>query len=183
MVWPPPMGKGRSSYACERSSSETNACRGTAAIAASTPPSVMPRRRNCFSIISAHCAAYSFFSSMRDRRCMFFPRACFQYVFHLRQREIAFLIAIVEVRREAYTGFGTIVNKDVPGQEFAAHLVGVRTFHRNRPRALLWFFRCVHPPAASPGAFDKPRRHAHRFFANCRNADLVKNVQSRLARI
>src|SRR5260370_35335396 len=168
-------GRGRSWWGGEGSSSETNSCRGTAVIAASRPPSAMPRRRNFFSIISKHCAAYSFFSSMRDRRCMFFPRSCFQYLFHLRQCEIAFLIAIVEVRRKAYTSFGTVVNKDVPGEEFAAYLIRVRTFHRNCPRALFWFFRCVHPPAASPGPFDEHRRHTLRFFANCRNANLVKN--------
>src|SRR5882762_6991891 len=88
MVWPPPMGKGRSSYACERSSSDTNSCRGTAVMAASTPLSAMPRRRNCFSIISTHCTAYSFFSSMDNRRIVFLPRAIFQVLFHLREREV-----------------------------------------------------------------------------------------------
>src|SRR5216683_2319717 len=53
----------------------------------------------------------------------------------------------------------------------------------NHSRALLRFFRRVHPPAASTSAFDKPRSHAHRFVANRRNANLVKNLQSRLARI
>src|SRR5712691_367586 len=155
------MGKGRSSYACKRNSSETNSCRGTAAIAASTPPSVMPRRRNCFSSISARRAAYSSFSSMANRRCMFFPGASSQDLFHLREREFAFLIAIVKVRREPYTRFGTVVDEDVPGEEFAANLVGVRTFNRNCPGALLRYFRCVHAPAASTGAFDEPRSHAH----------------------
>src|SRR5260221_11583376 len=116
MVWPPPMGKGRSSYACERNSSDTNSCRGTAVIAASTLLSVMPRRRNCFSIISTHCTAYSFFSSMGNRCGVFFPRASFQDLFHLREREVAFLIAVVEVRREPYTRFRTVVDEDVPGQ-------------------------------------------------------------------
>src|SRR5216684_7898510 len=115
MVWPPPMGNGRSSYACERSSSETNSCRGTAVIAASTPRSVMPRRSNCFSIISTHCTAYPFFSSMRNRRRVFFPGASFQDLFHLREREVTFLIAVVEVWRESYARFGTVVDKDLPG--------------------------------------------------------------------
>src|SRR5712692_1316013 len=183
MVWPPPMGKGRSSYACERNSSETNSCRGTAFIAASTPLSVMPRRRNCFSIISIHCAAYSFFSSMRDRRCMFFPRARFQDLLHLRERKVTFFIAIVEVWREANAGFGTVVDEDVPGEEFAANLVGIGTFDGNRPRTLLRFFWCVHTPAARLGACDEPCGHAHGFFANRRNANLVENLQSRLAGI
>src|SRR5216683_4662332 len=116
MVWPPPMGKGRSSYACERNSSDTNSCRGTAVIAASTLLSVIPRRRSCLSIISTHCAAYSFFSSMRDRRGVFFPRTSFQDLFHLREREVAFLIAIVEVWREPYSRFRTVVDKNFPGQ-------------------------------------------------------------------
>src|SRR6266851_1616874 len=95
------MGKGRSSYACERSSSDTNSCRGTAVMAASTPLSAMPRRRNCFSIISTHCTAYSFFSSMDNRRLVFLPRASFHDLFHLREREVAFLITVVEVRLRA----------------------------------------------------------------------------------
>src|SRR2546422_6872796 len=183
MFCPPPMGKGSQSYACERSSSETNWCRGPAVIAASTPLSVMPRQRNCFSIISTPCAEYSFFSSMRDRRWMSFPSACFQDLFHLRERKVAFLIAIVEVGRNAHTGLRTVVDEDVPGEEFAAYLVGMRTFHRNRPRTLLGFFRCVHTPASRPGAFDEPRGHAHGFFANRRNANLVEDLQSGLARI
>src|SRR5258708_20712507 len=110
------MGKGRSAYACERNSSETNSCRGTAAIAASTPLSVMPRRRNCFSIISTCCTAYSFFSSMGNRRLVFLPRASFQHLFHLREREVTLLIAILEVGIEPYTRLRTVVDEDVPGQ-------------------------------------------------------------------
>src|SRR5260370_6286605 len=116
MVWPPPMGKGRSSYACERNSSDTNSCRGTAVIAASTLLSVIPRRRSCLSIISTHCAAYSFFSSMRDRRLVFLPRSSFQDLFHLREREVACLIAVGEGRREPYTRCWTVRDQDVPGQ-------------------------------------------------------------------
>src|SRR5208282_5636981 len=47
------MGKGASSYARWRNSLGTNSSRRTPAIAASTPESWTPRRRNCFSIISA----------------------------------------------------------------------------------------------------------------------------------
>jgi len=140
------MGNGTSSYARERSSSGTNSCRGTAVIAASTPASLMPRRRNCFSIISARCAAYSFFSSMRNRHGMFFPRACFQDLFHLREGKVAFILSIVEVWRDARTGFGAVVDDDVSGEEFAANLVGMRAFDRNRPRALRGIFRRVHAP-------------------------------------
>src|SRR3989449_1642466 len=183
MVWPPPMGKGRSSYACERRSSEPNPCRGTAVIAATSRILVLPWRRLCFSVFSTRCAAFFFFSGIGDRRWMSFPSACFQDLFHLRERKVAFLIAIVEVGRNAYTGLRTVVDEDVPGEEFAAYLVGMRTFHRNRPRTLLGFFRCVHTPASRPGAFDEPRGHAHGFFANRRNANLVEDLQSGLARI
>src|SRR6266403_4185178 len=170
------MGKGTSSYARERSSSGTNSCRGTAVIAASTLASLMPRRRNCFSIISARCAAYSFFSSMRNRHGMFFPRACFQDLFHLRKGKVALILSIVEVWRDAHTGFGTVIDDDVPGEEFAANLVGMRAFYRNRPRALRWVLRRVHAPAASSSALNQARGHAHGFLANCSNASFVDNV-------
>src|SRR5438552_5927489 len=183
MVCPPPMGKGRSSYACERTSSGTNSCRGTDAIAASTTGSMTPRRRNCFSIISARRAAYSFFSSMRNRRSMFFPCACFQDLFDLRERKITFIFAIVEMRRDAHASFGTVVDEDVPREEFTANLIGMRALDRNCPRALHGILWRVHAPAARSGAFDEPRGHAHRFFADCHNATLVENLQSRLARI
>src|SRR2546427_13107057 len=137
MVWPPPMGRGSPPYACERSSSKTNSSRGTAVIAASTPLSVTPRRRNCFSIISTHCAAYSFFSSMRDRRWMSFPSACFQDLFHLRERKVAFLIAIAELGRNTYTVLSPVVDENVTGAVLPSFLVGIRPLLRNRPRTLL----------------------------------------------
>src|SRR5882724_3502009 len=115
------MGKGTSSYARDRSSSATNSCRGTAVIAPSTAESPMPRRQSCFSIISRCCAAYSFFSGMRNRRGMFFPRAGFQNFFHLREGKVALLILIVEVRGEPHACFGTVVHDNVPRQEFAAN--------------------------------------------------------------
>src|SRR6266436_2265190 len=177
------MGKGTSSYARERSSSGTNSCRGTAVIAASTLASLMPRRRNCFSIISARCAAYSSFSSMRNRRHMFLPRACFQDLVHLREGKVAFILAIVEVWRDAHTGFGTVVDDDVPGEQFPANLVGMWAFDRNRPRTLLWVFRCVHVPAPKSSAFDEARGHAHGFLADGPDAGFVDDVQSGLARI
>src|SRR5713226_6277011 len=177
------MGKGRSSYACKRSSSATNSCRGTAVIAASTAASPMPRRRNCFSIISARCAAYSFFSSMCNRRRVFFPRACFQDLFHLRECKVAFFLAIVKVWRDAHAGFWAVVDEDLPGEKFAANLVGMRALDRNRPRALRGVLRCVHAPAARPSAFDEPCGHAHGFLADGFDAGFVDDVQSGLARI
>src|SRR6266436_1325871 len=167
------MGKGTSSYARERSSSGTNSCRGTAVIAASTLASLMPRRRNCFSIISARCAAYSFFSSMRNRRGMFFPRACFQDLFHFRERRITLIFAIVEMRRDAHAGFGTVVDEDLPGEEFAANLMSMRALDRNRSSAFRRILWSVHMPAARSGTLDEPRGHVHGFLADRRNANLV----------
>src|SRR5260370_245654 len=177
------MGRGRSSYACERSSCGTNSCRGTSVIAASTAASLMPRRRNCFSIISTRCAGYSFFSSMSNRRHMFSPRACFQDLFHLRERKVALILSIVEVWRAAHTGFRAVVDDDLPGEEFPANLVGMRAFYRNRPRTLRRVFRRVHAPAAKPSAFDEACGHAHGFLADCSDASFVDNLQSGLARI
>src|SRR6267378_1956821 len=177
------MGNGTSSYARERSAPGTNSCRGTAVIAARTASSLMPRRRNCFSIISAHCGAYSLFSSMGNRRHMFFPRACFQDLVHLCECKVAFILAIVEVWRDSHTGFGTVVDDDLPGEQFPANLVGMRAFDRNRPRTLRWVFRCVHVPAARTSAFDEARGHAHGFLADGPDAGLLDDVQSGPARI
>src|SRR5437667_10070330 len=142
-----------------------------------------PRRRNCFSIISARRAAYSFFSSMRNRRSMFFPCACFQDLFDLRSRNTRSSVAGVQMRRDAPTGFGTVVDEDVPREKYAANLISMRALDRNRSRALRGILWRVHAPVARSGAFDEPRGHAHRFFADCHNANLVENLQSGLARI
>src|SRR5438309_2069391 len=99
---------------------------------------------------------------MRYRRGMFFPCARFQDLFHLREGQVAFILSIVEVWREAHAGFGTVVDEDVPGQEFPANLVGMRAFDRNRPGALGWVFRSVDVPAASSSAPHQARRHGER---------------------
>src|SRR5437016_3108376 len=117
-------------------------------------------------------------------RCgMFFPCARFQDLFHLRERKVAFILAIVEVWRDAHAGFGTVVDDDVPGEEFPANFIGVRAFERNRPGALRRVFRCVHAPAARPGALDQARGHAYGFVADGCDANFVDNIQSGLARI
>src|SRR5437879_3837833 len=59
----------------------------------------------------------------------------------------------------------------------------MRAVNGNRPRTLLRFFRCVHPPVTRQGACDEPRGHTHGFFANGRNANLIENLQSGLARV
>src|SRR5580704_11110384 len=120
---------------------------------------------------------------MCNRRHMFFPRACFQDLVHLRKRKVAFILAIVEVWRDSHTGFGTVVDDDVPGEEFPANLVGMRAFDRNRPRTLRWIFRRVHAPAARLSAFHEAHGKAHRFLADGPDAGFVDDVQSGLARI
>src|SRR5260370_20980827 len=64
----------------------------------------------------------------------------------------------------------------------ANHVV-VGATHENRPGPLRSFSRRVPPPAARLGACDEPRGHAHGFFANGRNANLIENLQPGLARI
>src|SRR4029077_20113424 len=139
MVCPLPMGKGASSYAWERSSLATNSCRGTAVIAARTAASRMPRRRNCFSTISNRSGAYSSLSSMGNRCRVLFPRAYLEDFFHLREREVAFVLGVVKMRREAHARFGTKVDKDLPGDEFAADFISMRTVYGNGSGTLLRF--------------------------------------------
>src|ERR1700732_556124 len=103
---------------------------------------------------------------MRNRRHMLSPRACFQDLVHLREGKVAFILAIVEVWRDSHTGLGTVVDDDVPCEEFPANLVGMRAFYLNRPRTLRWVFRCVHLQAVRPSAFDEARGHAHGFLAD-----------------
>src|SRR5207253_2507992 len=113
---------------------------------------------------------------MRYRCSMFFPCARFQDLFHLRERKIAFILSIVEVWRDAHAGFGTVVDDDVPGEEFPANLIGMRAFNRNRTGALRGAFRGVHAPAASSSAVDEARGHTHGLVPNGSDADLVNNV-------
>jgi hypothetical protein len=63
---------------------------------------------------------------MRYRCGMSFPCVRFQDLFHLLERKVAFILSIVEVWRDSHTGLGTVVDDDVPGEEFAANLMGMR---------------------------------------------------------
>src|SRR6266702_823624 len=181
MVCPPPIGKGASSSARERSSWGTNSWRGTSAMAASTVASVIPRRRNCFSIISVRCGPYFSLSSMRNHRRVFFPGAGSENFLHLRESKIAFFLSIVEMRGNAHPSLGPVVHKNVAREEFAAHLASVRAFDGNRSCPLRGIFRSVDTPAARLRAFDEPRGHTDRFFANGCDPNFVKDVQPRLA--
>src|SRR5436305_2914434 len=104
-------------------------------MAPGTQVSSMPRRRNCFSTISARWGAYSLLSSMRDRRGVLFPVPGLQDLFHLREREVAFVLAIVKMRREAHAGLRAVVHEDFALEQVAANFVGVRPSHRKGPRA------------------------------------------------
>src|SRR5690349_15993172 len=143
-----------------------------------TQPSSMPRRRNCFSTISARWGACSLLSSMRDRRGVLFPGPGFQDFFHLREREVAFVLAIVKMRREAHAGFGAVIHEDFARQQFAANFVGMRAIHRNGSGAFGGIFWCVDLPAARLRAFNEPRGHAQRILANGLDSDLIENVQA-----
>src|SRR5215472_16591048 len=145
-------------------------------MAARTDESAMPRRRNCFSTISARCGAYSMLSGMRDRRGVPFPSPGLQHFFHLFQCEVAFVLAIVKMRREAHAGFGTVIH-----EEFAANFVGVRTIDGDGSGALRRILGRVDLPAAGLRTLDETRSHANRFSANRLDSHLVENLEARAA--
>src|SRR5215472_1577496 len=129
-------------------------------MAARTARSSMPRRRNCFSIISARCGARSLLSGMRDRLGVLFPPAGFQDFFHLIERKVALLLTIVKMRREANAGLGAVIDENVAREKFTANFISVRTFHRNRSGALRWILRRVDFPTARLCALDETQSHA-----------------------
>src|SRR5438105_2123818 len=147
-------------------------------MAARTEGASMPRRRNCFSTMSARCGAYSLTSGMRNRRGVFFPDPGFEDFFHLREGEVAFVFAIVKMRREAHTGFGAVVDQDVAREKFAANFVRMRAFDRDGSGALGGIFWRVDLPAARLRAFDQPRGHARGLLADGCDADLIENAQA-----
>src|SRR5260370_40394006 len=114
---------------------------------------------------------------------MFYPRPRYKDLYHLREGKDEVILAIVEVGRDSHTGFGTVVDDDVPGEEFPGNLVGMWAFDRNRARTLRWVFRCVHVPAARTSAFDEAHGHAQGVLADGPDAGFVDHVQSGLARI
>src|SRR5215472_4999249 len=175
------MGKGRSSYARARTSGGTNSWRGTDSMALRTQRSSMPRRRNCFSTISARWGAQSVLSGMRDRRGVLFPGPGFQDFFHLREREAAFVLAIVKMRRQPDPGFRAVIHQDFPREQFATNFVSVRAVHGNRSGALGRIFRRVDSPATRLCTLDEARRHANGFFSDGLHTDLIENVESRPA--
>src|ERR1700688_1099053 len=199
------MGSGASSYARPSSSACTNSCRGTCVIAASTPSSWMCRRRIWSSTIARRASAKSagnrltaapdFSSSFapptssavilnlsRGSR-MFLPSSRRQNLFHLLQRKLALFLAIIKMRRKAHACFWPVIHQNLARQQLAAHLVGMGTIDRNRPRSLYGIFRRIHSPPSRLRAFHQTRGHAHRFRANGLDPNRVQNIQPRLARV
>src|SRR5215472_15516647 len=118
---------------------------------------------------------------MRHRFGVLFPGACFQDFVHLVEREVAFLFAIVKMRRQAHPGLGAVVDKNVARKKFAANFVSVRAFDGNGSGAFCWILRCVDVPAAGLRALDDTRGQTQRFLANGADSDLIENIESRLA--
>src|SRR5215471_7015369 len=117
-------------------------------------------------------------SGMRDRRSVPFPGPGFQDFFHLREREVAFLFAIVKMRREAHASLGTEVHENLARKKFAANFVGVRAIDRNRSGALRRIKGSVDAPATRLRALDEPRGHEQRFLANGLDSHLIQNVET-----
>src|SRR6267142_2626843 len=117
----------------------------------------MPRRRNWASSMFEIWWANSSLSGMCDRHCMFFPSACAQDLFDLREREVALFLAIVKMRRNAHAGLRPVVDEDLSRKEFAAHLERMGALDGNSSCALREIFRSVDAPAARLRAFDQPR--------------------------
>src|SRR6266403_5930624 len=124
------------------------------------------------------CEENSSLSGMGYRRCVFFPRARFQYLFDLCEREIAFFLAIVKVGRNPHAGLWPVVDEGLPRKEFAAHLERMGAFDGNSSCALRGIFRSVDWPAPRLCAFDQSRGHSNRFFADRGNTNFVENIQS-----
>src|SRR6202011_2780771 len=95
-----------------------------------------------------------------------------------RDRGFQFLIFGVEVGCHAHAGFGAIVDQDVPLEKFAADLLGVGHFDRNRSAAVFCFARGIHTLPVSRGQFDQSRSLPFRFLPNALNADLGDDLQS-----
>src|ERR1700730_367813 len=198
------MGSGASSYARPRNSACTNSCRGTCAIAANTLSSVTRRRRICSSTIARRAPAKSAGNTTtpdfspafapptsssslnlnlsRGSR-MFLPSSRRQNLFHLLQRKLALFFTIVKMRRKTHACLRPIIHQNLPRQQFAAHLVGMRTIDRNRPRSFHGIFRRITPPPACLFPFQQARGHAHRFRPNGLDSNRVQDIQPRLARV
>src|SRR5689334_12689712 len=142
----------------------------------------MPRRRNCFSTISARWGAQSLLSSMRDRRAVLFPSPGFQDFFHLREREVALVLAIEKMGREAHARFGAVVHKNFAREQFSANFVGVRAIDGNGSSTLCRILRRIDVPAAPFRSIDEARSHAQRLLANGLDSDLIQNVEAGPAR-
>src|SRR5580704_4390675 len=112
---------------------------------------------------------------------MFLPSVRAQNIFDLLQGKIAFLFAVVEVRRDAHACVRAVVHQDFASEQFTADLVGVRTVDGNGAAAFRGVFRGVDAPAPGFCAGDESRGHADGFRADGGDTGFVDDVQTRLA--
>src|SRR5437868_15481777 len=103
---------------------------------------------------------------MRDRRSMLFPCAGFENFFHLGEREVAFVFAIVKMRGESHAGLGAAVDEDFPREKFAADFVGMRAFNENSSGELGGILRRIHLPPEAVYTTHESRCHRNSFRAH-----------------
>src|SRR5580693_3524012 len=101
----------------------------------------------------------------------------------LLQHEVAFLLAIVEMRRNAHAGLRAIVDQDFSSEQLAADFVSVRTVDRNGAAALGWIFWRVHAPAVGFCAFQQARRHGHGLGTDSGDPSPIEDITAGLARV
>src|SRR5260370_17412107 len=114
---------------------------------------------------------------------MFFEGGSGENLLNLRQREINLLIGVVEMRREADAGFGAKVHQNLAGDQLAHHLRRVGAINRDGAGAFGGVHGRVDAPAAGLRAGNHARRLAHGLFADGPDADLIENLQARLASV
>src|SRR5580704_6135668 len=114
---------------------------------------------------------------------VFLPCLGAQNFVDLFQGKVAFLFAIVEVRRDADAGVRAIIHEDLARQELPAHFVGVGTIDGDGAAAFRGVIRGIDAPTARLRAFKQSRGHGDGFGADGRDAGLVDDVQARLARV
>ena len=94
------------------------------------------------------------------------------------QGRVYFAVGVVEMRREAHSGLGTPIHKNVAGQKFAAHLLGVGHVDGNGAASLLGIARSVDAPSVPVGELDQAGGLALRFLADLLNANFANNSQA-----
>src|SRR5215471_15262046 len=77
-----------------------------------------------------------------------FPSALLEYLFDLGKCEVAFCLAVIEMRRNANARLRTVIYQNLARQQFAAHLQRVRAIERNGSGPFFGAFCRMHRPAA-----------------------------------